>query len=124
MIRILAVSLVLACTGCTVIHVIGDHGNVTTHYWPGIAYIQVTPHPIPLYLHQRTLGLSLTNHSWAIGFDQLELVSVRRDELKSCLLISMSDTFPGRDFSFQLKEPEHVCKPEIHLPRSWPNSDH
>ena len=122
--RTLATALALSCSGCTVIHVIGEHGNVTTHYWPGLAYIRITPDPIPLYLHQRTLGLSLTNHSWAIGLDQFELVTVRQEGLDSCLLISLTDSFPGRDFSFQRKDPEHVCKPELRLPPYWPKAEH
>jgi hypothetical protein len=109
--RLGPVAMLFFASGCTVIHVVGEHGTIQTSYWPGLAYIQIEADPVPLYLHQDTFGLAISSNAWVVGYDRSEFVVVRREDLASCLLLSIADASPSRDFSFQMKDPDHVCKP-------------
>ena len=97
---------------CTVVHIVGDGGNVETHWMPGIAYIYIDTNESPLYVQSETVGVGLSNKALTLGYGVFEQVLVEGREVGACLLISISDGPTKRDFSFQKKDPEYVCAKE------------
>ncbi len=111
-VRWLFTFLISLTSSCTVVHVVGESGNVETHWMPGIAYIHVNANESPLYLQSETMGIGLSNKSLTLGYGVFEQILVEDKEGGACLLISISDDSTKRDFSFQKKDPEYVCTKE------------
>lgn len=107
----------LLTSACTVVHIVGESGNVETHWYPGISYIRVTSSQRPLYLQSETLGLGVSNKSITLGYGVFQQVLVEQGDGKSCLLVSIFDGPTKRDFSFQKKDPEYVCKQDANPSR-------
>lgn len=99
-------------SSCTVVHIVGESGNVETHWIPGIAYIYIDANESPLYVQSETVGVGLSNKSFTLGYGVFEQVLVEDKEGDACLLISIYDGPTKRDFSFQKKDPEYVCAKE------------
>ena len=76
---------------------------------PGVAYIYIDENENPLYMQSETMGIGLSNKALTLGYGVQEQVLVKDNDGKTCLLISISDSPTKRDFSFQKKDPEHVC---------------
>ena len=103
--------LLTSLTGsCTVVHIIGESGNVETHWMPGFSYIYIEANDRPLYFQNETIGIGLTNNALTLGYGVFEQVVVESNSINSCLLISILDGPTKRDFSFQKRDPAHVCK--------------
>ncbi|HLD64956.1 MAG TPA: hypothetical protein VJA19_02825 [Pseudomonas sp.] len=105
----LLVSIFLS-SSCTVVNVVGESGRIDTHWIPGIAYIRIDPGDSPLYVQHESFGVGVSNKSVTFGYGLFEQIMIKNPDDKSCLLISVSDGPTKRDFSFQKKEPEDVCK--------------
>ena len=109
MVRWLFILLIPLTCSCTVVHIIGESGNVETRWLPGISYIHIDATERPLYVQSKTLGLGLSNKSLTLGYGVFEQVVVEDLSGGTCLLISISGDPANRDFSFQKKDPEYVC---------------
>lgn len=109
-VRWLFTFLISLTSSCTVVHIVGEGGNVETHWMPGIAYIYIDANESPLYVQSETVGVGLSNKSLTLGYEVFEQVVVEDKGGETCLLISISDGPTKRDFSFQKKDPEYVCE--------------
>ncbi len=96
-------------SSCTIVHVVGEGGDIETHWIPGVAYIYVQANENPLYVQSETWGAGFSNKFLTLGYGVFEQVLVESDRANTCLLFSITDGPTKRDFSFQKKDPEYVC---------------